>query len=692
VPSRTIIAIVGDLDVEATLSLARRTYGAWPAAEAAIDPSPAEPPRRQVRARTLRGDVTQAEVAIGWRGVPSLDPLAVPLDLVAGVLGAGRGSWLYRALRETGLATSVSAHHYAPTELGVFAIGADCDAERVGAVIGRIAEVTARLAMAGPEAEDLERARTLLLARWSRRMEEMDGRAASLADAEALGDYRRIDAEFAQLAATTGDEVRDAARRYLDPEAVAGVVYLPREKGSDLGSDDLARAFAVTRLYGGASLAVTPAGRRPRPGAAPRALLTAAGVVEGVHHLATPAFDLLIRRKPGVPLASVGVYVPRATFDPDGKAGVSALALRSAIRGAADMDAAALAFAFERLGGTLSSSVTHDWLGFGTSVLAAKLGEAAALLDLVLHEPRHDEPQVLAERGLLIEETTQVADDMFRYPFQLALRAGFGGRGYGVPALGLPEDLGAVTVAEVRAWHRAAVLGPRGVIVAVGDIEPARALAELAAVFGGHAARAPAELRTPVEWKLESGTLTRLVEREKAQSAFAMAFPGPSRRDPRRHAAEVWSAVASGLGGRLFEALRDRRSLAYSVMASPWQKARAGAFLAYIATSPEREEEARSEMLRELARFAAERVTAEELLQATSYLAGQTEVNRQSASEVASEILEAWLAGEGLGDLHDPAGRYREVGAEAVREVAASVLGDTQVRAEGIVRGRGGGK
>jgi len=386
------------------------------------------------------------------------------------------------------------------------------------------------------------------------------------------------------------------------------------------------------------------------------------------------------------------VYVPRATFDSDGKAGVSALALRSAIRGAADLDPAALAFAFEGLGGTLTASVTHDWLGFGTSVLAANLGEAAALLDLVLHEPRYDEPQVRAERGLLIEETTQVADDMFRYPVQLALRAGFGGRGYGVPALGLPEDLGAITSAEVRSWHRTALLGPRAVIVAVGDVEPERALTELAAVFGGHPARTRSALAIPVAWHLGSGTVTRLVEREKAQSAFAMAFPGPSRRDPRRYAADVWSAVASGLGGRLFEALRDRRSLAYTVMASSWQKARAGALLAYIATSPEREEEARSEMLKELGRFAAERVTTDELGQATSYLAGQTEVNRQSASAVAGEILEAWLAGEGLGDLHDPAARYREVSAEAVREVAAAVLGDTEVRAEGIVRGRGGGK
>ena len=134
----------------------------------------------------------------------------------------------------------------------------------------------------------------------------------------------------------------------------------------------------------------------------------------------------------------------------------------------------------------------------------------------------------------------------------------------------------------------------------------------------------------PVGWALNGAPMTRVVHRQKAQSAFAMAFPAPSRRDPARYAAEVWGAVASGLGGRLFEALRDRRSLAYTVMASSWQKARGGAFLAYIATSPEREEEARSEMLKELSRFAEERVTPAELAQATNYLAGQTVVNRQS--------------------------------------------------------------
>ncbi len=85
--------------------------------------------------------------------------------------------------------------------------------------------------------------------------------------------------------------------------------------------------------------------------------------------------------------------------------------------------------------------------------------------------------------------------------------------------------------------------------------------------------------------------------------------------------------MASGLGGRLFEALRDRRSLAYTVVATRVADgAGRGALLTYIATSPEREEEARAEMLEELERFTREPVAEAELRQAVNYLAGQAEV------------------------------------------------------------------
>ncbi len=684
VPERTIVAIVGAVDEERALASARAAYGDWPRTAGAEDRSPEEPDRREVRARTLRGDVSQAELVLGWRAVPPLHPDAPALDLAAAVLGSGRGSWLYRSLREPGIVTWAAAHNYAPTELGVFSVSAELRPERLEAALTGVAEAIARLTLVGPSDDDLERARTLVRARWARRLESMEGRAGALAAAEALEDVGLLDREYALLGEVRADEVREAAARHLVPDGVSGVAYLPSGAGGDLTGERLARAFAVTELR------AAPNGRAPRP--APRPPVPARSTREhGVAVTRLPGADLLVHRKTGVPLVTLGIYVPRLRFEPPGQAGLGSLLVRAAVRGAGDFEAAALAFAFERLGGSLATSATSDWLGFGASVLAGHLGEAAALLDTVYLHPHLRDEDVAAERGLMVAEAERVADDMFRYPFQLAFAAAFGEQGYGLPVGGLPETLPGITAADVRDWHQRALLGVRPTVIAVGDVEPARASDELAGVFDVRRALAPAGLVEPVEWMAGPGSPTRAVSRDKAQAALAMAFPGPSRRDRDHAAAQVWGAVASGLGGRLFEALRDRRSLAYTVVATAWQKARGGALLTYIATSPEREEEAREQMLIELARFPAEPVAEAELCQAVNYLAGQAEVGRQSGGAVAGEILEAWLAAGTLEELDDPGAPYRAVSAEDVQRVAAASL-DPARRAEGVVRGTGAGR
>ncbi|HEY7028410.1 MAG TPA: pitrilysin family protein [Gemmatimonadales bacterium] len=683
VPSRTIVGIVGDVDPEAALDLARAAYGNWAPAPGAIDLSPAEPDRHDVRGRTLRADVTLSELAIGWQGVPALDRDAVALDLAAAILGAGRGSWLYQGLREAGIATSVGAHHYSPTEIGVFSIGAEFEPARMEAVLEAMAAAVNRLTTKSAPAADLERARALLLTRWARRMESMVGRAAALAGAEALEDISLLDREFQELATIDGDRVCEAAARILLPDRLAAVVCHPRDRGDDLTPSILTGAFSRSGTSSVRELSAVPA-----PVRAPRTIPSR--VEAGLMHAALPAWDLLIQRKPGVPTVSLGLYVPRLHFEPASQAGLGALTIRSAIRGAGEFDAAGLAFAFERLGGSLASSVTYDWFGFGTTVLAPNLAEAAGLLRSVFREPLFRDEQVRAEQRLLAEEAAQVTDDMFRYPFQLAFGAAFGDRGYGVPVIGFPDTVFALTPEDVRAWHRTGIDPLRGVVVAVGDLTPEQARDALAGVFGDDAARTSAFRSEDLPWFNDGEPVERVVNRSKAQTAVAMVFPGPSRRSPQRLAAELWAAIASGLGGRLFEALRDKRSLAYTVVASSWQKGRGGALLTYIATAPEREAEARSAMLEELSRFAVDRVTAEELNRARNYLAGQVDVERQSASALASEIVEAWLTGNGLADLEGTADRYRAVTAEQVLAVAEQF--PRGLRAEGIVRGVGGGR
>jgi zinc protease len=679
VPERVIVSIVGDIDAAAALALAAPFYEDWTPEPGAVDPSPGEPEHHDVRARTLRGDVTQAELVLGWRGVPSLDPDNVPLDVAAAVLASGRGSWLYQQLRETGTVTGVGAYHYSPTEIGVFSVGADLPAERVGQALDGMSQAILRLAHHGPDETDIERARAILQYQWSRRMESMDGRAMALAGAEALGTTDLLDEDYQRLESVSAEEVREVAARYLDPSSVAAVAYLPDNAGTDLNADELRDAFArpAARLTAVPRAEWTPPAREGRAGRRKEA--------HGVMHTALPGADILVRRKPGVPLVSLGIYYPRARFDAPHEAGLGALAVRSVIRGAGPLDARQLAFAFEALGGTVAPVIASDWFGFGAGVLAEHAPRTAELLRLLLDAPRFDPEAVRRERDLLADEVRQSTDDMFRYPFELAFRAAFGDAGYGLPLHGTEETLATFEAADAERWLAEARREARPVIVAVGDVAPEALSEELGRVFGDLPRQNEPRGGEPVA--MLQAPDHRVVERDRAQTALAMVFPGPRRRDSARYAANIWAAVASGLGGRLFEALRDRRSLAYTVLLSGWQRGRGGAMVSYIATSPEREDEARLAMLAELQQFADAPVSDQELQDAIRYLDGQLRVRRQSASAVAGEMLEAWIIGEGLEELDDPGERYRTVTAEAVQAAAASALA-AGTHAEGVVRGR----
>jgi zinc protease len=680
-PARVVVAVVGAVEPDLAIQLAREFFEGWPAAEATLDPSPDEPMRTGVRARTLRGDVRRADLVVGWRAVPALHPDAVPLDLAAAVLASGRASWLYRRLREPGIVTAVGAWHFSPPEVGVFSIGADLDSGRLAAALEGAAECTARLRDPGPAPEDIARAQTLLRARWARRLESTEGRAAALAEAEALGGLHLLEEEYDRMLAVDAEAVRRAAAEWLAPDRVAGVAYLPASAPEELNPGMLQDAFA--RPPEPASPLTEP--RAPAiPGAAP-----ARGTVEsGVLHVALPAADLLIQRKSGVPLVSVGVYRRRTVHDTLATSGLGALAVRAAVRGAGELDAGGLALAFERLGGALSPVAGADWFGFGTSVLAERAPEAAALLDLVLHAPRFEADAVAKERATLADEAAQAADDMFRYPVLLALRAAFGDTRYGLPGHGLPETIPGLTERMVREWHGAELVSGRATVVLVGELEPERAAEMLAGLFAGRGGSAPKSGSAAVS--RSEGPAASVAERAKRQTGLAMLFPGPSRGSPERNAAEVWAAIASGLGGRLFTALREERSLAYTVLASSWQRADAGALLLYLATSPEREAEARDALLEELAGFRDQPPAPDELARAVNYLAGQALVQRQTASAVAGEIADAWLVGGGLAELADPAARFRAVTADQVRDLAARCL-DPARRVEGIVRGVGAG-
>jgi zinc protease len=692
VPSRTIVTVVGDLEEDAALDLVRASWGDWELPFSPISTGPAETSVPAIHARRMDGDVMLADLVLGWRAPGMLSEDAPALELATAVLALGRGARLPQLLREPGLATDVGASWYGVSDLGVFAIGAEVPPANIDRVVEGIASTTADLGRREVSAAEFIRAQHLVLARIGRRLERLQSRAVALADAEALGDVTRLDRERAELLAVTPMQLRDVAASVFNLDAISSVAYLPRNSEAAFDADAVRRATAAATsattatATTGDDAGVDLSGAETTPESPSVNKRRAAVAVEhGVHHLALGGCDILAARFGDIGQTTITFYRPRSLRETAANAGIAALGLRSMLRGTVRLDAAQLAFAIESLGGTMSPSLGADTLGLGAAVLTEHLHQATTLLCEVLHRPRFDDAAVLIERGLLADDARGTADDMVRFPIQLALGVAFGDAGYGVPTLGTPESVLALDASAVRRWHRQILGGGKTTIIAVGDDDPARVAEMIAGIVDRHGtASAAVEAGGSAEPVTSIIPGTRIERRDRQQSALAMLFPGPSRGDHERFAAETWSAIAGGLGGRLFESLRSARSLAYTVMANSWQRKQAGALLTYIAMAPERLDEARDAMLEELAQFRREPPSAEEVERARAQLIGEVELSRQTASAFAGEIADAWILGEGLVELDDPAAGYRGVTVDEVHAVAQRSF-DPAVRAEGVV-------
>ena len=684
-PGNTILSVVGDIDPKQAAREIERLYGALPDAPVEHAPGPAEPPREDFRYRELTGDIAQTQLAIGWRTPGTLDADTVLLDLAATMLGTGRSSRLYRAVRERRLVASIGASNYTPTETGVFTIhaegppssAADAAAE-AWAQLGAMRDV-------GIHPGELERARRVIESQWLRRLETMEGQATYLAEWEALGAWTLGGAYLAGLLGATADEVTAAMRRHLGPERAGVLVYRPRNAPPVAPSEGALRhLFADARAQPVVAPSPAPEAPAVRPG---RAALEREEAGVSVYRTVGDV-PVLVRRRPGSPLLHIGVFAAGGACDEtDSAAGLSLLMGRTAVKGTARRRAEQIAEESELIGGSIGAFIGAEQLGWSISVPTRHAAAAMDLLADVVQEPTFSAGTLETERSVAIADLALLRDDMYRYPLRLLTSAAFPAHPYGIPASGYEQTLTSIEVDHLRSWHRARVLRGATAIVLVGDLDPAT-VASLAAARFGTLARGDAAPLAPPAWPAQPVTVTE--EREKAQTALALAFPSPDRHDDGRWEAALLAGIASGLGGRFFEELRDKRSLAYTVQAYPSLRRRAGMFVSYIATSPEQEEAARAGLLREFARFAEREVTSDELVRAQEYAIGTHAIRQQSGGAVLGDIAEAWMLGRGLGELTEFDARVRAVTAAGIRALARKYFEERRL-VQAVVRGRTGG-
>jgi len=620
-----------------------------------------EPPQHALRSVVLPRPFERVGIEFAHPAVGLGHADAPLLDLLAFILGNGDSSRLVRRVKERdGQAERIDASCYTPLDPGLFAVSLETDAERAEAAVEAVARELERVRAEPVSLDEIEKARANFLAAEDFERESVSGLTQKLGTFHHLAGSFEHEARY--LDAVRGaaqDDLLRVARTYLTPERLTVGAVLPEQ---DAGALDHARIRAAVER------AVE---RVTRAFAVPRALPPTEEIrsfeLEGGAQL-----HVLPRR-------AVPVVAARAAFlggllaEAPETSGLSGFLSSMWLRGTRGRSAADFARATESLAAEIDGFSGRSSLGLTLETPSERLAPALELFAEALLEPAFDHDEIERERRDTLAAIERREDRLAQRAFLLFTETHYRHHPYRQPVLGTATSVRSFDREQLVAHHGRLIKARNLALAVVGDVDPEDAascvsarLADLDA--GSFEAPAPADEEAPREIR------TAELRKDRAQAHVVIGFRGLTVGDEDRFAMEVISQVLAGQGGRLFVELRDRRGLAYTVNAVHVEGVAPGFFAVYIATAPEKFDEARRGLLEQLTGLLDSPPDEAELERVRRHLIGSFVIEQQRNAVHAAQLALDALYGLGPRASRDYPERIAAVSKAAVERVAQRVI------------------
>jgi zinc protease len=405
----------------------------------------------------------------------------------------------------------------------------------------------------------------------------MAGQASRLGAGEVVvGDINYTRQYFQRLAALTPATLKQVMRTYLRPEKLTVVSSNPASAAAKAGAAVSRPAasldFEEITLPNGARLLLQPN-----------------------HALPSLHFRLAFAGGP--------------FFEPANRRGVNSLLATMLTKDTARRSAEEVARAIEAVGGSFHEFGGNNSFGLTAEVLP---GDAALALELIadgLLRATFKSAQLEIERESSLASLKEALDDVVTVGRKKMREKFFGAHPFGIESGGDEAGLQAIQVADLRALHARLVVSGNAVLAVAGAFDPKKLGPKLKAFLEklpkGKAPKVEADLT------IKGGDFTEIQPRQ--QAIVFQAFPGPGLNADDYLVSEVADELFSGMSSRLFERVREEKSLAYFVRSSRIVGLRDGMFYFYAGTSPQRYGEVLEEIGLEIKRVREGGVTAEEL-------------------------------------------------------------------------------
>ena len=373
--------------------------------------------------------------------------------------------------------------------------------------------------------------------------------------------------------------------------------------------------------------------------------------------------------------ASIGVWVAVGARDePADRAGLSHFLEHLLFKGTDVRSAIEISRAVDRVGGDINAFTSKEYTAYYCRVPARFCDVGIELLGEVLTAPTLCDDDVESERQVILEELAMDDDSPEDVAHRAFARTVFGGHPLGRDTAGERDTIRAMTADSVRSFFGEHYRTGNTVVAVAGAVDPD----EVVDVVAKHFDRMPTGDGRIPRSAPTSPDADRDLHLPDDTEQLHLVTGGRSlpRTDPDREALDVVNHVlGGGLSSRLFDEIRERRGLAYSVFSTTSTYSDTGAWSIYAGSLPEHAGDVRSVITHELGRLVEDGITDDELDIAQGYLAGAYEMGLEDSGARMSRLGAQLVLLDELISVEEQLDRWAAVTHDDVRRVIDRVYG-----------------
>ena len=383
---------------------------------------------------------------------------------------------------------------------------------------------------------------------------------------------------------------------------------------------------------------------------------------------------------PSVRSATIGIWAGVGSRDEDLRhAGATHYLEHLLFKGTTRRSALEISAAIDAVGGELNAFTAKEYTCYYARVLDADLPLAIDVLADMVTGSLLEPSEVEAERSVILEEIAMTEDDPADTAHEAFGWQLFGDTPLGRPILGTVDSINAITRDQV-AEHYAARYTPDNLVVAAAgnldhDLVVELTRRSFAGVLRDGAVPASARLPGPAGPEVGAGTGVRLIQRPVEQANLVLGCAGVPRTDDRRFALGVLNAaLGGGMSSRLFQEVREKRGLAYSIYSFNSQHADVGQWGIYVGCLPAKADDVLAICADEVAKVCASGLTDDELARGKGQLRGSMVLGMEDPASRMTRLGKSELVYPRLEPVDEILAKIAAVTHDDIRAVAAAVL------------------